>query len=71
MTIRRNLSSLKANVFQMEEIEMAHFESEILTVDGSVAREVVGTRLVSARIIATVVAIAWDDHHLSGRFRAE
>jgi cobalt transporter subunit CbtB len=58
MTIRRNVSSLKANVFQMEEIEMAHFESEILTVDGSVAREVVGTRLVSARIISAIVAIA-------------
>jgi cobalt transporter subunit CbtB len=42
----------------MEEIEMAHFESEILTVDGSVAREVVDTRLVSARIISAVVAIA-------------
>ena len=52
----------------MEEIEMAHFESEILTVDGSVAREVVGTRLVSARIISAVVAIALgDDHHLGGR----
>src|SRR5260370_7732780 len=58
MTIRRNLSSLKTNVFQMEEIEMAHFESEILTVHGSVAREVVGTRSVSARIISAVVAIA-------------
>ena len=45
------------NVLQVEEIEMAHFESEILTVDGSVAREVVGTRL-SARIISAVVAIA-------------
>ena len=42
----------------MEEIEMAHFESEILTVDGSVARELVGTRLVSARIISAVVAMA-------------
>ena len=42
----------------MEEIEMAHFESEILTVHGSVAREVVGTRLVSARIISAAVAIA-------------
>ncbi|MHB8383436.1 MAG: CbtB domain-containing protein [Candidatus Binataceae bacterium] len=57
MTIRRNLSSLKANVFRMEEIEMAPFESEILTVDGSVAREL-GTRLISARIISAVVAIA-------------
>jgi cobalt transporter subunit CbtB len=37
---------------------MAHFDSEILTVDGSVAREVVATRLVSARIISAVVAIA-------------
>ena len=37
---------------------MAHFESEILTVDGSVAREVVGARLVSARIVAAVVALA-------------
>ena len=37
---------------------MAHFESEILTVDRSVAREVVGTRLVSARIISAVLAIA-------------
>ena len=42
----------------MEEIEMAHFESEVLTVDGSVAREVVGTRLIPARIICAVVAIA-------------
>ena len=42
----------------MEKIEMAHFDSEILTVDGSVAREVVGSRLVSARIISAVVAIA-------------
>jgi cobalt transporter subunit CbtB len=57
MTIRRNLSSLKVNVCQMEEIEMAHFNSEILTVDGSMAREAVGTRLVSARIISAVVAI--------------
>jgi len=37
---------------------MAHFESEILTVDGGVARKFVGTRLVSARIISAVVAIA-------------
>jgi len=42
----------------MEKIEMAHFDSEILTVDGSAAREVVGTRLVSAWIISAVVAIA-------------
>jgi cobalt transporter subunit CbtB len=42
----------------MEEIEMTSFESEILTVDGSVAREVVGIRSVSARIISAVVAIA-------------
>jgi cobalt transporter subunit CbtB len=42
----------------LEKIEMAHFDSEILTVDGSVAREIVGTRLVSARIISAVVAIA-------------
>ena len=42
----------------MEEIEVARFDSEILTVDGSVAREVVGTRLVSAKIISAVVAIA-------------
>ena len=56
--IRRNVSSLKANVFHMEEIEMAHLESEILTVDRSVAREVVGTRSVSARILSAVVAIA-------------
>ena len=58
MTIRGNVSSLRANGLQMEEIEMAHFESEILTVDGSMTREVVGTRLVSARIISAVVAIA-------------
>jgi cobalt transporter subunit CbtB len=45
------------NGFQMEEIEMAHFDSEILTVDERVAREIVGTRLVSARIISAVVAI--------------
>ena len=51
-------STLKAKGFQMEEIEVARFDSEILTVDGSVAREVVGTRLVSARIISAVVAIA-------------
>lgn len=37
---------------------MAHFEFEILTTDGTVAREVVGTRIVSARIISAVVAIA-------------
>jgi cobalt transporter subunit CbtB len=45
------------NGFQMEEIEMAHFDSEILTVDERVVREIVGTRLVSARIISAVVAI--------------
>jgi cobalt transporter subunit CbtB len=44
--------------FQMEEIEMAHCDSEILRVDGSVAREVVGTTLVLARILSAVVAIA-------------
>ncbi len=37
---------------------MAHLDSEILIVDGNVAREVVGTRLASARIISAVVAIA-------------
>ena len=37
---------------------MADFDSEILTVDGSAAREVVGTRLVSGGIISAVVAIA-------------
>jgi cobalt transporter subunit CbtB len=59
MTIPRHLSNFKASFFPLEEIEMAHFESEILTVDGSVAREFVGTtRLVSARIISAVVAIA-------------
>jgi cobalt transporter subunit CbtB len=42
----------------MEEIEMAHFGPEILTVDRGVAREVVGTGSVSARIISAVVAIA-------------
>ncbi|HUY26879.1 MAG TPA: CbtB-domain containing protein [Candidatus Binataceae bacterium] len=42
----------------MEEIEMAHRNSEILTADGNVAREIVGARLVSARIVAAVVAIA-------------
>ena len=43
----------------MEEIEMALFESEILTVDERMAREVVvGTGLRSARIVSAVVAIA-------------
>ncbi len=42
----------------MEEIEVARFDSEILTIDGNVAREIVGSRLVSARIISAVVAIA-------------
>jgi cobalt transporter subunit CbtB len=42
----------------MQEIEMAHFGSQNVTVDVSVAREVVGTTLVSARIISAVVAIA-------------
>jgi cobalt transporter subunit CbtB len=37
---------------------MTLFDPEILTVDGSVAREVVGSRLISARIISAVVAIA-------------
>ena len=37
---------------------MAHCDSEIPTVDGSVSREVVGAGLVSARIISAVVAIA-------------
>jgi len=37
---------------------MAHRNSEILTADGNVAREIVGARLVSARIVAAVVAIA-------------
>jgi len=37
---------------------MAHFDSEILTVDERMAREGVATRLVSARIISAVVAIA-------------
>jgi len=37
---------------------MTPFESESLTVDGRVARAVVGTRLVSARILSAVVAIA-------------
>lgn len=46
------------NGFQMEEIEMPNLNSEILTVEGSVRRELVGTRLVSARIISAVVAIA-------------
>jgi cobalt transporter subunit CbtB len=58
MTIRRKLSNFKASFFPLEKIEMADFDSKILTVDGSVAREVVGTRLVSARIISAVVAIA-------------
>jgi cobalt transporter subunit CbtB len=42
----------------MERIEMAQFGPEILTVDRGVTREVVGTGLVSARIISAVVAIA-------------
>ena len=37
---------------------MAHCDAEVRTVDGSVVTEVVGTRLVSARIICAVVAIA-------------
>ncbi len=37
---------------------MKHLESEIPTVGGSVAREVVGTSAVSARIISAVVTIA-------------
>jgi cobalt transporter subunit CbtB len=37
---------------------MAHPDSEIPTLDGTVAREVAGTRLVSARIVSAVVAIA-------------
>jgi cobalt transporter subunit CbtB len=37
---------------------MTLFDPEILTVDGSVVREVVGSRLISARIISAVVAIA-------------
>jgi cobalt transporter subunit CbtB len=37
---------------------MRDFQSEILTVDRKVAREVVGTRSVSARIISAVVAVA-------------
>jgi cobalt transporter subunit CbtB len=37
---------------------MALFDPEILTADESLAREVVGTRLVSARILSAVVAIA-------------
>jgi cobalt transporter subunit CbtB len=42
----------------MQEIEMVHFGSEILTVDGREAREVAGTRSVSARIVCALVAIA-------------
>jgi cobalt transporter subunit CbtB len=37
---------------------MAFFDPEILSVDASVAREVVGSRLISAKIISAVVAIA-------------
>ena len=37
---------------------MTNVDSGILTADGSVARAVVGARLVSARIVAAVVAIA-------------
>jgi cobalt transporter subunit CbtB len=37
---------------------MARFDSEIVTVDGSVAGKVVGARWVSARIISGLVAIA-------------
>ena len=37
---------------------MALFDPEILTVDASVAREVFGSRLISAKIISAVVAIA-------------
>jgi cobalt transporter subunit CbtB len=46
------------NGSRMEEIKMRHFESEISTVDKSLTRELVGTRWVSGRIIAAVVAIA-------------
>jgi cobalt transporter subunit CbtB len=49
---------LREACFKWRKLEMAHFESEILAVGGSVAREVVGTRSVSARIISAVVAIA-------------
>jgi cobalt transporter subunit CbtB len=42
----------------MQEIEMTDFGSEILTVEGSVAREVVGASSVSARIVSAVMAIA-------------
>ena len=37
---------------------MAHFDSGIITADGSMARVAVGARLASARIISAVVAIA-------------
>jgi cobalt transporter subunit CbtB len=37
---------------------MAHFDSETLTLDGSVAHEVVRSRLLSARIVSAAVAIA-------------
>ena len=37
---------------------MALFDPGILTADESVAREIVGTRLVSVRITSAVVAIA-------------
>jgi cobalt transporter subunit CbtB len=37
---------------------MAHFDLEILSVNGSVARAVLGSRLASARTISAFVAIA-------------
>ena len=42
---------------------MARFDSETLTLDGSVAHEVVRSRLLSARIVSAAVAIArWGDY---------
>ena len=37
---------------------MTHSNSETLTMDGGMAREGVGTRLISSRIISAAVAIA-------------
>jgi cobalt transporter subunit CbtB len=53
-----SVTSLAGNVFQMEEMEVARFDLDILNVDGRAAREVVVPRLISARIISAFVAMA-------------
>jgi cobalt transporter subunit CbtB len=46
------------NGFEMEEMEVTRFDSEIQTVDGRAASDVVVPRLIPARIISAVVAMA-------------